>query len=224
MRILIVEDEVELLETMVSYLSAEGYICDFATDYSSALSKISSGEFVCIVLDLMLPGGDGMRLLDFLKAQGRRDGVIIISAKNSTNDKIRGLTTGADDYLSKPFPLPELAARLYAIIRRGKYNNNNIARHHEIWVDLTARLVSVYGNEVSLTRFEFSLLIYFISNTNRLISKSSIAEHLSGDMAEMLDNYNFIYSHIKNMKKKLVNAGAKNYLKTVYGAGYRWQL
>ncbi len=223
MKILIIEDEEDLLDSMSAYLSAEGYLCEHAHDFKSAMGKIEDYRYSCILLDLMLPGGDGMLILKRLRELDQADGVIIISARNSIEDKIEGLKIGADDYLTKPFHLSELAARVYAVIRRKSFGNSNIVNHHEIRIDLIAKRVTVHGEEVSFTKREFDLLIYFVSNTGRLIPKSAIAEHISGDMADMLDSHDFIYSHIKNMKRKLQELGAGNYLKTIYGSGYRWE-
>jgi len=224
MKILIIEDEKDLLDSMSAYLSAEGYRCEHAPDFHSALRKIHDYRYSCILLDLMLPGGDGLEILRHLRETGLADGVIIISARNSVDDRIEGLKIGADDYLIKPFHLSELSARVYAIIRRKDFDNSNIVHHHEIQIDLMARRVTVHGEEVIFTRREFDLLVYFVSNTGRLIPKSAIAEHLSGDMADMLNSHDFIYSHVKNMKRKLQEKGAGNYLTTVYGSGYRWEL
>jgi DNA-binding response OmpR family regulator len=150
--------------------------------------------------------------------------VIIISAKNALDDKIKGLQLGADDYLAKPFHLPELAARVFSIIRRRQFTNSNIIEHNELTLDLLGRTVQVNQNHVMLTKKEYTLLLYFIGNQNRVISKNALAEHLSGDIADMLDNHDFIYSHIKNLKKKLHDAGCSNYLKTVYATGYKWEI
>lgn len=223
MKILIIEDEEDLLDSMSAYLSAEGYLCEHAQDFHSAMDKIHDYRYSCIVLDLMLPGGDGIRVLKRLRELGRADGVIIISARNSIDDKIEGLKIGADDYLTKPFHLSELSARVYAIIRRKDFENNNIISHNEIRIDLIAKRVTVNGKEAGLTKREFDLLLYFVGNTGRVIPKSAIAEHLSGDMADMLDSHDFIYSHVKNMKRKLLDLGSGNYLKTIYGSGYRWE-
>ncbi len=224
MKILIIEDEEDLSDSMLVYLSAEGYLCEYARDFNSAMDKIHNYRYSCILLDLMLPGGDGIQILKRLRELSLADGVIIISARNSIDDKIAGLKIGADDYLTKPFHLSELSARVYAIIRRKNFDNSNIVHHHEIQIDLIAKRVTVHGEEVGFTRREFDLLVYFVSNTGRLIPKSAIAEHLSGDMADMLDSYDFIYSHIKNMKRKLQELGAGSYLKTIYGSGYRWEI
>ena len=171
----------------------------------------------------MLPDGNGLKILEALKSQNKQDGVIIVSAKNALDDKIKGLQLGADDYLTKPFHLPELMARIYSIIRRKQFNNSNIITQNELQIDLLSKTVSVNNEVIALTKKEFDLLIYFIGNKNKVISKSTLAEHLSGDFADMLDNHDFVYAHVKNLKKKLNDAGCGQYLKTVYGTGYKWE-
>lgn len=224
MKILIIEDEPELANSMITYLSGQNYLCELAPDYPQALSKITSHQYDCILLDLMLPGGSGLDILQELKRQQKEDGVIIISAKNALEDKIAGLELGADDYLAKPFHLSELAARIFSVIRRRSFANANLIQQGELTVNLPAKAVEVSGEPVLLTKKEFELLIFFIGNKGKVISKSAIAEHLSGDLADMLDNHDFIYAHIKNLKKKLSDAGCGNYLKTLYGNGYKWEI
>jgi DNA-binding response OmpR family regulator len=171
-----------------------------------------------------LPDGNGLKILEELKKQQKQDGVIIISAKNSLEDKIKGLQIGADDYLTKPFHLSELAARVYSIIRRKQFDNTNIIQQNELTIDLLAKTASANNKPIILTKKEFDLLLYFIGNKNRVLSKSTLAEHLSGDFADMLDNHDFVYAHVKNLKKKLSEAGCETYLKTVYGTGYKWEV
>lgn len=223
MKILVIEDENELAKNIADYLGAENYLCEFATSYKQAEEKVVAFKYDCILLDLMLPGGDGIQILELLKRQNKEDGVIIISAKNSLDDKIKGLQLGADDYLAKPFHLPELAARVHSVIRRKQFGNNNIIKQGELEIDLLAKSLKVNDLPVLLTKKEFDLLLLFIGNKNRVISKSALAEHLSGDMADMLDNHDFVYAHIKNLKKKLSDAGYGNYLKTIYATGYKWE-
>lgn len=223
MKILVIEDEVSLAQSIGAYLTDEAYLCEFATTYKGAIDKIDVYEYSCILLDLMLPGGDGLKILEEIKAQSKQDGVIIISAKNSLEDKIKGLQIGADDYLTKPFHLSELAARIYSVIRRKQFGNVNIIAQNELRINLLAKTVTVDNRNVLLTKKEFDLLLYFISNKNRVISKNALAEHLSGEIADMFDNYDFVYVHIKNLKKKLQEAGCCSYLKTLYGSGYKWE-
>ncbi|WP_212001185.1 response regulator transcription factor [Chitinophaga sp. HK235] len=224
MKILIIEDEQELAQSIADYLAGENYLCEFAATFDEAVEKISIFEYDCILLDLMLPGGNGIAILEELKKQQKQEGVIIISAKGAMEDKIAGLQLGADDYLAKPFHLPELAARIYSVIRRKNFGNANTVIFNELKIDLPGKTVSVNGEPVPLTKKEFNLLLYFIGNKNRVISKMALAEHLSGDIADMLDNFDFVYAHIKNLKRKLTEAGAGNYLKTVYGTGYKWEV
>ena len=223
MKILIVEDEAALTQSIAEYLSGENYLCEAASTFSEAMSKIETFDYDCILLDIMLPDGNGLKILEELKKQQKQDGVIIISAKNALDDKIEGLKLGADDYLTKPFHLSELMARVYSIIRRKQFSSYNVVKQNELQIDLLAKTVAVNGETISLTKKEFDLLIYFIGNKNKVISKSTLAEHLSGDLADMLDNHDFVYAHVKNLKKKLYDAGCEHYLKTVYGTGYKWE-
>jgi len=223
MKILIIEDEYELAQSIAEYLSSQKYLCEFAADFQEALNKIGAYDYDCILLDLMLPGGNGMKILEQLKKRQKQDGVIIISAKDSLEDKITGLHLGADDYLAKPFHLPELAARIFSLIRRKRFENTNIIQQNELQIDLLGKVATVNQQQIPLTKKELGLLLYFIANKNKVISKNALAEHLSGDLADMLDNHDFIYAHIKNLKKKLSEAGCSNYLKTIYGTGYKWE-
>jgi len=223
MKVLIIEDEQELAKGIVEYLSEENYLCEVAATFAEAMGKIELFNYDCILLDITLPDGNGLQILETLKQENKQDGVIIISAKDSLDDKIRGLQIGADDYLTKPFHLSELTARIYSLIRRRQFDNSNKVRQDELEIDLLAKSVAVNGTAIALTKKEFGLLIYFIGNKNRVLSKSNLAEHLSGDFADMLDNHDFVYAHVKNLKKKLTDAGCGPYLKTVYGTGYKWE-
>lgn len=223
MKILLIEDEKELAQSIADYLTVENYHCEFASTFSEALAKINIYSYDCILLDLMLPGGDGLKILEEIKKQHRDDGVIIISAKDSLEDKIKGLQIGADDYLPKPFHLSELAARIYAVVRRKQFGSANIIDLNELKIDLLAKTVLVNKNLVSLTKSEFDLLLFLIGNKNRIISKGALAEHLSGDIADTMDNHDFVYAHVKNLKKKLSEAGCASYIKTVYRMGYKWE-
>lgn len=222
MKILIIEDEKELAQSIAEYLSEENYLCSFATNFREAIDKIENHEYDCIILDIMLPDGNGLEILKELKKQNKQDGVIIVSAKNAVDDRVNGLQLGADDYLTKPFHLSELMARVFSIIRRKQFENSNIIQQNELQIDLLSKTITVNREVVILTKKEFDLLIYFVGNKNKVISKSTLAEHLSGDFADMLDNHDFVYAHVKNLKKKLYDAGCDHYLKTVYGTGYKW--
>ncbi len=221
MKILIIEDEKELLSSMVAYLSDESFVCEVATDHASAMEKIALYEYTCIILDLTLPGGNGLDILQELRRNNKTDGVLIVSAKNSMEDKVRGLNIGADDYLAKPFHLPELAARVAAIIRRKTFNGQNIVQFEELRLNIYDRTAQVNQTVIDLTRKEYDLLLYFMSNRNKVISKNAIAEHLWGDNMDTAGDYGFIYSHIKNLRKKLMNAGCPDYIRSVYGMGYK---
>jgi len=220
LKILIIEDEKALSESIAAYLKGEDYVCEIAADFKTALYKAESFDYDCIILDITLPGGSGLDVLKALKADNKMDGVLIISAKNSIEDKVTGLKLGADDYLPKPFHLSELSARVAAIIRRRNFSGSNILKFNTIELDTLAKLATVDGRALELTKKEYVLLLYFISNKGRVISKNAIAEHLWGD--EMDGNIDFIYTHIKNLRRKLHDAGNVDYIKSVYGMGYKF--
>ncbi|MDR1154084.1 MAG: response regulator transcription factor [Bacteroidales bacterium] len=222
MKVLLIEDEPDLAQSIIEYLSGEEYLCEHAATYRDAVEHVMLYDYDCILLDLMLPDGDGLSVLEALKKEHKQTGVIIISAKDSTDDKIKGIHIGADDYLSKPFHLPELGARIYALIRRAQYSSSNIVTSNSLQINLLSKEVLLDGKEISLTRKEFDLLLFLIGNKNRAVSKNALAEHLSGDMADMFDNHDFVYAHIKNLKAKLSRAGCHNSIKTIYGTGYKW--
>lgn len=222
MKILIVEDEKKLSDSIVSYLSGEKYLCEQAFTYNEALAKVRIYDYDCILLDLMLPGGNGLDVLREIRRRKNPAGVIIVSAKDSVDDKVAGLKIGADDYLAKPFHLAELSVRIYAVIRRREFAANNTLCDNGIDIDLLDKTVAVNGQAVMLTKSEYELLLFFISNKNRVVSKSAIAEHLSGDMADMMYSHDFVYSHIKNLKSKLAKAGCPNCIRNIYGMGYKW--
>ncbi|MCO5240720.1 MAG: response regulator transcription factor [Chitinophagaceae bacterium] len=224
MKILVIEDEAELRKSIVDYLGSERYLCETAADYQSARERLDSFDYDCILLDLGLPDGNGLNILQELKENKKTEGVIIISARNAIDDRITGLNLGADDYLSKPFHLSELGARIAAIIRRRKFDGNNIIQLNELAIDPAAKTVTVHHKPVDLTRKEYDLLVYLVSNKNRVISKNAIAEHLTMDDADVFDNFDFIYAHIKNLKKKLSRAGCTDYIKSVYGMGYKFDI
>ena len=224
MKILIIEDEQELAQDIVRYLTGEQYLCECTADFHSAMSKIYMHDYDCILLDLMLPGGDGLTILEEIKRLNKQDGVIIISAKNAIEDKVKGLKIGADDYLAKPFHQAELAARVESLIRRKQFNSSNLLVQDELSIDFDAKTVKIHDNVVNLTKKEYELLLFFIGNKNKVLSKGAIAEHLSGDFADMFDSHDFVYAHVKNLKKKLKGKGYQDYIKTIYGTGYKWEL
>ncbi|WP_018614409.1 response regulator transcription factor [Segetibacter koreensis] len=222
MKILIIEDEIELVRSIISYLKEENYVCESAKDFNSALSKIELYDYDCILLDISLPGGTGLDLLKQLKLNNKMDGVLIISAKNSVTDRVAGLQSGADDYLPKPFHLTELSARIAAIIRRKNFKGNSLLSFNEITIDTIAKVAFFNQQPLDLTKKEFDLLLYFVTNKGRVISKNALAEHLWGDEMDMANNYDFIYTHIKNLRKKLMEKGSADYVKSVYGMGYKF--
>ncbi|MEO8885132.1 MAG: response regulator transcription factor [Mucilaginibacter sp.] len=223
MKILVVEDERGLRENITTYFSEEGNICESCCDLATAIAKLSIYHYDCILLDIGLPDGDGFAVLEYLKLNRRDEVVIIISARNSLDDKIRGLNIGADDYLTKPFHLAELKARVIAVYRRKAANGKNLLVFNEIIIDLHGRTVTVNDTPIVLTRKEYDMLLYFIANKGKVIAKNALAEHLWGDEIDMHNNFDFIYTHIKNLRKKIIDAGGKDYLESVYGIGYKFK-
>ncbi len=223
MKILIIEDEQEIAQSIKNYFKTNGFQCETAENYALALNKIENYDYDCILLDLMLPDGDGFNILKELKSKNKTDGVIIISAKETLDTRIEGFNLGADDFLTKPFHLSELLVRIQALIRRKNFQGNNNIIFNEISIDILSKTVTIKDKKLDLTKKEIDLLLFLIGNNNKVLSKGAIAEHLSGDMADMLDNHDFIYAHIKNLKKKLSVAGSGDYIKTIYGLGYKWE-
>jgi DNA-binding response OmpR family regulator len=223
MKILIIEDEREIAQSIKNYFKTNGIQCETAENYSLALNKIDSYDYDCILLDLMLPDGDGFDILRELKKKNKTDGVIVISAKETLETRIEGFNLGADDYLTKPFHLAELLVRMQALIRRKNFKGNNSIIFNEIVIEIFSKTVTVNEQKLDITKKELDLLLFLIGNEDKVLSKAAIAEHLSGDMADMLDNHDFIYAHIKNLKKKLSQAGGGDYIKTIYGLGYKWE-
>ena len=223
MKLLLIEDEKELAVSMQKYLTDEDFVCEWANNTQDAIDKVSIYDYDCILLDLMLPDGNGFEILKELKRQNKAEGIIIISAKETLETRIEGFNLGADDYLTKPFHLSELLVRIQALIRRKNFKGSNLVTFHEIKIDILSKTVKVNNHKIDITKKEIDLLLYLIGNENRVLSKSAIAEHLSGDMADMLDNHDFVYAHIKNLKKKLNDAGSGDYIQSVYGLGYKWK-
>ena len=221
MKILVVEDEQALREVIVQSLKKERYVVEYASTFREASDKINEYDYDCIVLDIMLPGGSGLTLLRDLKAKRKRASLIIVSAKDSIDDKVTGLDLGADDYLTKPFHLAELNARVKSVIRRKQQDGELHLTFANITIFPDRHAVSINGNALTLNRKEFDLLYYFISNPNRLISKATLAESVWGDYIDQADSFDFIYSQVKNLRRKLKAAGATPEIKAVYGFGYK---
>jgi len=222
LKLLVVEDEEGLRNNIISYFYGEGNICESCSNLSAAIYKLSNYNYDCVLLDISLPDGQGFAVLDFLKAEKKNEAVLIISAKNSLEDKLKGLNLGADDYLTKPFHLAELKARVAAIYRRKTFNSGNKLVFNEISIDLPGRTVEVNKIPLTLTRKEYDMLLYFIANKGKVISKNALAEHLWGDEMDMHDNFDFIYTHIKNLRKKLIDNTDNDYIKSIYGIGYKF--
>lgn len=221
MKILVIEDEADLREIVKASLLKEEYTVETAADYGAALEKVAVYDYDCILLDIMLPGGNGLQILDQLKNEGKSDNVIIISAKDSLDDKLKGLELGADDYLTKPFHIAELNARIKAVLRRKQRDGKNTLTMGNIVLDLNERCLFIAQEPVPLNRKEFDMLNYFLLNKNRLVSKSALAEHVWGDNTDQADNLDFIYSQIKNLRKKFLASHADVDFEAVYGIGYK---
>lgn len=221
MKLLIIEDEKELQETLTASLEKEHFVIENASDFDQATEKLALYDYDCILLDIMLPGGNGLQLLEQLKEEGKSGNVIIISAKDSLDDKLKGLELGADDYLTKPFHIAELNARIKAVLRRNKLEGKNTIETANTVLDLNDREFRVNGGVVHLNRKEFDILNYFLFNKNRLVSKTALAEHVWGDNIDEADSFDFIYYQMKNLRKKLEASGARIEIESVYGVGYK---
>lgn len=223
MKLLIIEDEQDLLNLMLRYLKREGYVCEYATTFQEGYKKINNFEYDCAVIDLNLPGGDGLKLVNFLREDNTQTGIIITSARETVDDRISGLDVGADDYLTKPFNLSELNARIKAILRRKTNQFSQEVTYGNLVINIDERKVVASDVELKLTKKEYNILLYLARNKNRVVTKDSIAEHLWGDYMDDAISFDFIYAHVKNLRKKLADNGCGDFLKTVYGIGYKFQ-
>jgi DNA-binding response OmpR family regulator len=221
-KILTVEDEHVLAVTISDYLKLNGYICEIAHNILEAQDKIATSEYDCILIDIGLPDGSGLDIIKMIKGQESRAGILVISAKNSLDDKILGLEIGADDYLSKPFHLSELNARIKSIYRRRNFSGSTSIQFNEIRISTDEKQAYINDSLLDLTRKEYDLLLYFIANKGRIINKESIVEHLWGSSVMFADSYEFIYTHVKNLRNKISAKGGNDYIKTVYGIGYKF--
>lgn len=221
MKILVVEDEIQLQETIVEFLEKEKMIVETASNFQEGLDKIISFDYDCILLDMMLPDGDGMSLLKELKKLQKKSSVIILSAKDSVNDKVEGLLVGADDYLAKPFHFAELLARIKVAFRKNQQQGEEIISYKNLTIYPEDRRFLVNNIDVKLNRKEYDLIYYFMLRPERVFQKTTLAESVWGDHIEMADNLDFIYSQVKNLRKKLKDAGAEADLQAVYGVGYK---
>lgn len=221
MKLLVIEDEQGLWQTIAELLERECFLAEWAPDYDTAMQKINDYDYDCVLLDIMIPGGSGLAVLKEIKKQRKQDSVIIISAKDSVEDKVRGLEMGADDYLAKPFHLAELNARIKSVFRRKLAQGASFIELDNLMVYPEKRVVYVNGKDLPLNRKEFDLLYYFVSNPGRLLNKMSLAESVWGDHIDQADSLDFIYSQIKNLRRKMRVAGAVPEIKAVYGFGYK---
>mgnify|MGYP003454988758 FL=1 len=223
MKILIVEDDLPLQKTIEEFLLNEKMVVETASNFSEALDKIISFSYDCIVLDMMLPDGNGMDLLRELKKMDLKTSVIILSAKDSIDDKVEGLMVGADDYLAKPFHFAELNARIKVALRKNQQQGQHILSYKNIIINPEDRFVSVESKDLKLNRKEYDLLYYFMLRPEKVLQKTTLAETVWGDHMEDADNLDFIYSQIKNLRKKLKQANANADIHAVYGVGYKLQ-
>lgn len=223
MKILIIEDEQDLQKMIIHYLKKEGYVCEEASNFKEGYRKISNYEYDCAIVDLNLPDGDGLKLVNILRKENSQTGIVIISARETLDDRISGLETGADDYLTKPFNLSELNARIKAVMRRKTNQFNNELNFGTLIINMDERKVTANEVVLHMTKKEYSILLYLARNKNRVVTKDSIAEHLWGDYMDETVSYDFIYAHIKNLRKKLADNNCEDFLKTIYGIGYKFQ-
>lgn len=221
MKILIIEDELQLLHNIKTSLEKEKFLVEVAMDYPTAIEKLFVYQYDCILLDIMLPNGSGLCILEKLKKEGKTENIIIISAKDSLDDKLAGLELGADDYLTKPFHLAELTARIKAVLRRKDVRGNAYVEFGNVKLDFEERLFFVNEVETTLNRKEFDILHHFLLNKNRLVTKTGLAEHVWGDNIDQVDNFDFVYYQIKNLRKKLQDAEASIAIEAIYGVGYK---
>jgi DNA-binding response OmpR family regulator len=222
MKLLLVEDEKELASDISKYLIKEGYLIEIAPTYNEGREKLLLFDYDCAIIDITLPDGSGLDLIRMIKGKFLKTGIIIISAKNSLDDKIIGLDIGSDDYLTKPFYLSELNARIKSILRRRNFSGNKEIIVDEIRITLNDNEIHIYDKPLDLTKKEYELLLYFTANLNRVITKESIAEHLWGDSIDSADSFDFIYTHIKNLRKKIMDLGGIDHIRTLYGMGYKF--
>ena len=224
MKILIVEDEPSLRELIEREMRGEGYVVESASDFLSAETKIVGYNYDCILLDIMLPGGSGLDLLERLRREGRRENVIIISARDAVDDRVAGLELGADDYLSKPFHMTELVARVRSVLRRGRSGGSLSIELGNVTLDPSSRRVAIGGEVIELLKKEFDILLYFMQRPDHIIDKVTLAEAVWGDFADEADNFHFVYAQIKNLRRRLEEANATIEIRSVYGFGYKLTL
>ncbi len=222
MKLLLVEDNIFLANDMRHFLVNNGFVVEHVVTLQEGIDKVNIYDYDIVIIDIGLPDGSGLDLIKQMKSSKINSGILIVTAKNAIEDKVRGLDLGADDYITKPFHKSELNARIRSILRRKKFNNSNIITINELKIDVLAAQAFVHEEPITLTKKEYDLLLYFMYNQNKVLTKESIAEHLWGDQIDQADTFDFIYNHIKNLRKKIINAGGKDYIKSMYGMGYKF--
>jgi len=222
MKLLIVEDDRSLSRSINDYLKMEGHICEIALTFQQAMAKAADNIYDCIILDIGLPDGNGLDIIHAMKSNKLAGGILILSAKSSLDDKLTGLKIGADDYLTKPFHFAELSARINSICRRNNFLGMNEIIFNEIRINSNENHAYVNGKLLNLTKKEYDLLLFFMTNSNRIITKESIVEHLWGDDVILTDSFDFVYTHVKNLRKKIISSEGRNYIKCIYGFGYKF--
>ncbi len=223
MKLLLVEDEPELSDSILTYLRQEGYLCESAPTFTLAAEKIVLYAYDCVIVDITLPGGNGLDLVRALKKMDTQTGIVIISAKDALPDKITGLQLGADDYLTKPFHLAELSARLQSVLRRRHFGGRKEITIRGITIHPDEVQVYVQGEALDLTRKEYDLLLFLVANPGRVLTREAIAEHLWGDNIDQVDSLEIISTHVKNLRRKLGERGESSGIRTVYGLGYKFE-
>ena len=221
MKLLIVEDNLKLLDAISDTLRSEHFVCETATRFEEAYGKLFVYSYDIALIDINLPDGSGLELIRELKKRSTTTGIIVVSARNATTHKVEGLSLGADDYLTKPFDMAELVARVKALLRRRNYGGSDTLTHGGITIHTGSREVIAGDRKIDLTRSEYDILLFFFSNPRRVLTRERIAEHIWGDNMDLADSFDFIYSHIKNLRKKITAAGAADPIKAVYGIGYK---
>ncbi len=224
MKLLVIEDNLSLLEAIATALEAEHFVCETAKNFTEAMDKVVMYEYDVVVVDINLPGGSGLSVIRELKKHSKQTGVIIVSARDSLDNKVEGLDLGADDYITKPFDMAELIARVKALMRRRSFAGSNLLTMGEISIKTDSREVFVNDVKIELTKSEYDILLFFFSNPNRVLTKEGIAEHIWGDNMDLVDSFDFIYSHIKNLRKKVMAQGSSDPIKAIYGIGYKLDL
>ena len=223
MKLLVVEDELEINELICHFFKSEGFVVESTSTLKESIYKVHDYEYDCVILDLSLPDGDGLELITLLKKEHASTCIIVVSARNTIKDKINGLDIGADDYLAKPFSMAELNARIKSVIRRCKFEGNQEISFNELKILPESRQFFVNGMEVILTPKEYDLLMYMFMNKNRVLTKENIVEHLWGDsMGINANSFDFIYTHIRNLRRKVIEADGKDYIKSIYSLGYKF--